>query len=257
MYQARLSWEVEKVDLVLEVKGLTKLYKNGRGIKDINFAVSRGEIYGFLGPNGAGKTTVMKTITGLCPADAGEVRILGFNAAEQFEQAMYGVGAIIESPSFFLYLNARRNLHYIARFYANLPGARIDEVLEMVGLERYQREAVSQYSTGMKQRLGLAAALLANPGLLILDEPTNGLDIEGMADIRNIIIELAREQGTTFFVSSHLAHEMELMCDRVGMINNGRMIAEGAVAELLKTHASLEDFFIQQAQEDRRRSADA
>jgi len=240
----------------LEVKGLTKLYKNGRGIKDITFEVSRGEIYGFLGPNGAGKTTVMKTITGLCLSDAGEVRILGFDTTGQFERAMDKVGCIIESPNFFLYLNAWRNLQYIARYYSELNRTRIAEVLELVGLEEYQREPVSQYSTGMKQRLGLAAALLSNPELLILDEPTNGLDIEGMADIRNLIIRLARESQTTFFISSHLAHEMELMCKRVGMINNGRMIAEGSVEELLMTHSSLEDFFIQKAQEDRRRTAD-
>lgn len=245
------------MDLVLEVKGLTKLYKNGRGIKDITFGISRGEIYGFLGPNGAGKTTVMKTITGLCLADAGEVKILGFDTTGQFEQAMTGVGCIIESPNFFQYLDARRNLQYIARYFSAVNETRVDEVLDLVGLEKYQREPVSQYSTGMRQRLGLAAALLSNPKLMILDEPTNGLDIEGMADIRKLIIRLARENQTSFFVSSHLAHEMELMCHRVGMINNGRMIAEGSVAELLKAHSSLEDFFIQQAQEDRRKTADA
>ncbi|HWP96667.1 MAG TPA: ABC transporter ATP-binding protein [Syntrophomonadaceae bacterium] len=236
---------------VLEVKGLTKVYKNGRGIHDISFEIERGEIYGFLGPNGAGKTTVMKNITGLVRADRGVVRILGFDQEKEFEKAMRHVGCIIENPAFYLYLSAVRNLEMIAAFYDDIDRTKIKEILDMVGLKQFQGGPVSQFSTGMRQRLALAAALLGNPDLLILDEPTNGLDIEGMADMRKLIIKLAARQKTTFFVSSHLAHEMELMCNRVGLINDGQMIAEGAVKELLKAHGSLEEFFIQQTQNDR------
>ncbi len=211
----------------------------------------------FSGPNGAGKSTVMKVITGLCRADAGEVRLLGFDQVRQYEQAMGRVGCIIETPSFYTYLNAWRNLQMVARFYKNATHNKIEEILSMVGLDEFKFMPVSQYSTGMKQRLALATALVGEPELLILDEPTNGLDIEGMADIRNLIIRLAHEHNTTFFVSNHLAHEMELMCNRVGMISQGRMIAEGSVEELLQSHASLEDFFIQQAREERMKSAHA
>jgi ABC-2 type transport system ATP-binding protein len=244
------------MEKILEVKNLTKIYKNGRGIKDISFTINRGDIYGFLGPNGAGKTTVMKTISGLCQADRGEVNIFGFNAGGQFEQAMQKVGCLIESPAAYPYLSAYRNLQLAACFYDNIGNDRIDEILALVGLNDYKHEKIAQYSTGMKQRLGIASAMLPNPQLLILDEPTNGLDIEGMADIRNLILSLARDQGVTFFVSSHLAHEMELTCNRVGMINNGRLIVDGNVAELLRDHGSLEDFFIKAAQEDRRKQTD-
>lgn len=243
------------MESVLEVKNLTKLYKNGRGIKDISFSIYQGDVYGFLGPNGAGKTTLMKTITGLCHADNGEVQILGFNTADQFEKAMFAVGSIIENPAFYLYLSAWRNLEMIARFYKAIDKDRINEALKLVGLANYKSAPVHQYSTGMRQRLAIAAAILNEPKMVILDEPTNGLDIEGMADIRKLILRMAREQKTTFFVSSHLAHEMELMCNRVGMINNGKMIAEGLVSDFVQTHTSLEDSFIQHIKDNRRNTA--
>lgn len=240
------------MDKVLEVKNLTKIYKNNRGIKDISFDIYPGDIYGFLGPNGAGKTTVMKIISGLLRADQGAVTIFGSNILNDFEKAMDRVGCIIETADSYEYMSAQKNLEMAARFYGDIKKTRIDEVLEMVGLSDYKSEKVSQYSLGMKQRLGIASAILSEPELLILDEPTNGLDIEGMADIRNMIIQLAHEQQVTFFVSSHLAHEMELICNRVGILNNGKLIKEGMVADLLQSHASLEEFFIQQAKEDRR-----
>lgn len=243
------------MDKALEVKNLSKTYKNGRGMKDITFTVNRGEVYGILGPNGAGKTTLMKTITGLCRADQGEVKIFGFDINNQFEEAMAQVGCIIESPAAYQYLSARRNLELLAYFYKDLKASRIDEVLTMVGLSTFENDLVGKYSTGMKQRLGLAQALLSSPELLILDEPTNGLDIEGMAEVRNLILQLAREQHLTFFVSSHLAHEMELTCQRVLLINNGHPIIEGTMSEILSSHTSLEDFFIQQVQDDRRKLA--
>ncbi len=239
------------MDKVLEVKGITKLYKNNRGVKDISFDIYKGDIYGFLGPNGAGKTTVMKTIVGLCRADQGEINIFGYNVVNQFEQAMAKVGCIIETADSYEYLSAYDNLKIASRFYDGIDAKRIDEVLEIVGLSPFKKEKTSGFSLGMKQRLGVAGAILARPQFLILDEPTNGLDIEGMADIRNMIIGLAREQQITFFVSSHLAHEMQLMCNRVGILNNGLLIKEGSITDILEKHTSLEEFFIEQAKNSR------
>jgi len=239
------------MDKVLEVKNLTKLYKNQRGVRDISFDIYKGDIYGFLGPNGAGKTTVMKTIVGLCRANQGEINIFGHNIVDQFEAAMARVGCIIEIAVAYEYLSAQDNLKIAARFYEGIGMPRIDEVLDIVGLRPFKNEKVSAFSLGMKQRLGVAGAILSRPEFLILDEPTNGLDIEGMADIRNMIINLAREQQVTFFVSSHLAHEMQLMCNRVGILNNGTLIKEGAVADILQQYPSLEQFFIEQARNSR------
>ncbi len=239
------------MDKVLEVKGVTKLYKNNRGVKDISFDIYKGDIYGFLGPNGAGKTTVMKTIVGLCRANQGEINIFGHNIADQFEQAMAKVGSIIETAVSYEYLSAYDNLTLASRFYPGIDSQRIDEVLEFVGLSRFRKEKTGGFSLGMKQRLGVAAAILSKPQFLILDEPTNGLDIEGMADIRNMIINLAREEQITFLVSSHLAHEMQLMCNRVGILHNGQLIKEGTITDILAKHTSLEEFFIEQARNSR------
>ena len=239
------------MDKVLEVKGLTKTYKNNRGVRDISFNIYKGDVYGFLGPNGAGKTTVMKTIVGLCRANQGEINIFGYNILNQFEKAMAKVGCIIETAASYEYISAYDNLKIASRFYDGINGSRIDEVLEVVGLSPYKKDKVSSFSLGMKQRLGIASAILSRPEFVILDEPMNGLDIEGMADVRNMIIRMARDQQVTFFVSSHLAHEMELTCNRVGILNNGLLIKEGTLVEILKNHASLEEFFIEQARNNR------
>jgi len=239
------------MDKVLEVKGLTKTYKNNRGVRDISFDIYKGDIYGFLGPNGAGKTTVMKTIVGLCKAQQGEINIFGFNIKNDFEKAMSKVGCIIETAASYEYISAYNNLRIASRFYPGIDGSRIDEVLEIVNLSPYKKDKVGSFSLGMKQRLGIASAILSRPEFVILDEPMNGLDIEGMADVRNMIIRMAREQQITFFVSSHLAHEMELTCNRVGILNNGLLIKEGTLVDILANHASLEEFFINQARNNR------
>lgn len=238
------------MEKILEVRNLTKIYKNKRGIKNISFDICKGDIFGFLGPNGAGKTTVMKIITGLCKPDQGEVKIFGFNVFDQFEEAMQKVGGIIETASAYEYMSAYKNLELASRYYRDVTKARIEEMLELVGLSKYKNEKVGNYSLGMKQRLGLASAILSKPELVILDEPTNGLDVEGMVDIRNTITRLAQEQETTFFISSHLIHEVELICNRIGIINHGELLKEGLVAELLNGQdISLEDFFIKQLRE--------
>ncbi len=239
------------MDKVLEVKGLTKTYKNNRGVRDISFDIYKGDIYGFLGPNGAGKTTVMKTIVGLCKAQQGEVNIFGFNIINDFEKAMSKVGCIIETAASYEYIDAYNNLKIASRFYAGIDDSRIDEVLEIVGLSPYKKDKVGSFSLGMKQRLGIASAILSRPEFVILDEPMNGLDIEGMADVRNMIIRMAKDEQVTFFVSSHLAHEMELTCNRVGILNNGLLIKEGTLADIMENHTSLEEFFIEQARSNR------
>lgn len=238
------------MDKILEVKNLTKLYRNDRGIKNISFTVYRGDVFGFLGPNGAGKTTVMKTITNLCHPDQGEIFLFGQDLNNHFVSSMAKVGSLIENAAAYEYLSASDNLKLVARFYKNVNEKRQDETLELVGLTKYKREKVATYSTGMKQRLGLAMAILHNPELIILDEPTNGLDIEGMHDIRNTIQQLAKEKGITFFISSHLVHEIELICNRIGIINNGEIIQEGLVQDLLVGEQSMEEFFIKQVRNE-------
>lgn len=243
---------------VVEIEGVTKLFRNQRGIHDINLTVQQGDIYGFFGPNGAGKTTVMKIMTGLSRADKGKVRLFGHDVATNYEQAMAKVGVLIETAEAYHYMSGRRNLELAARLYPGLKGSRVDEVLELVGLSRFQHEKVGQYSLGMKQRLGLASAILSRPELLVLDEPTNGLDIEGTVQIREIILQLAREERITFLISSHLIHEMEMICNRIGILYGGRLIREGLKKELLEGRfATLEELFIHEVKEERRAAAHA
>lgn len=243
------------MEAVLEIEGLTKTYKNGRGIENITLQVRKGDLYGFFGPNGAGKTTVMKTIARLCRADSGRVRIFGHDVTTHFEQAMRNVGLLIEKAEAFEYMSGYQNLEMALRFYPNMGKKRIGEVLELVGLAPFAKDKVENYSLGMKQRLGIASAILSKPELLILDEPTNGLDIEGMVEIRELILELAKEESITFFVSSHLIHEMELICNRIGIVYDGKLIREGQLSDILDgSYPSLEDYFVKQMREERRAS---
>jgi len=231
---------------VVEIRQLTKKYNNARGVHDVNMTVQQGDIYGFFGPNGAGKTTVMKIITGLSKAQHGEAKLFGYDINAQYEQAMAKVGVLIETAEAYTYMSGRRNLELAARFYHGIGRGRIDEVLELVGLTPYQHEKAAGYSLGMKQRLGLALALLAKPELLILDEPTNGLDIEGMVQMREIIMRLAHEEHITFLISSHLIHEMELMCNRIGILHQGRLVREALVSQLVQGGLTLEQAYLQE-----------
>ncbi len=241
---------------VVELGNVTKIFSNLRGIHQVNMTVQRGDIYGFFGPNGAGKTTVMKIMTGLSKAQ-GQVKLFGYDVKTQYEQAMAKVGVLIETAEAYTYMSGRRNLELAARLYPEVSKQRIDEVLEIVDLTPFQHEKVAGYSLGMKQRLGLAAAMLAKPELLILDEPTNGLDIEGMVHIREIILRLAREERITFLISSHLIHEMELMCNRIGIIHQGKLIREGLVSDLIKGSPTLEAAYLREIQEVRGLAANA
>ncbi|NPA06802.1 MAG: ATP-binding cassette domain-containing protein [Chloroflexi bacterium] len=231
-------------ETVLRLERLTKDYGSLRAVDNVTLEVFAGECFGFLGPNGAGKTTTIGMILGLLYPTSGRVVVLGEEVTPTRNAALRAVGALVGAPGFYPYLSARENLRLLARVMPEVDTARVDEVLAFVGLDpSAARRAVKTYSTGMKQRLGLAAALLHRPRLLILDEPTNGLDPIGMAEMRQRLRMLV-EQGVTVFLSSHLLHEVEQICDRVAILNHGRIVAQGAVTTLLANHRDLEDVFI-------------
>ncbi|MCM8747757.1 ABC transporter ATP-binding protein [Thermomicrobiaceae bacterium CFH 74404] len=220
------------LDTVLRVEGLTKRYGRRVAVQGLALKLRRGEVLGLLGPNGAGKTTAIAMILGLVRPDAGTIEILGVDATRERERALRRVGAIIESPSFYPYLSGIDNLRVLALARGGVPERRFAEVLELVGLTGRERERVSSYSLGMRQRLAIAGALLHQPELLILDEPTNGLDPQGMAEIRQLILRLAAE-GQTILLCSHLLYEVQQVCDRVVILSQGQVVAEGDVEELL------------------------
>lgn len=228
----------------LECIGLTKMYKNGRGISDLNLSVDQGDIFGFLGPNGAGKTTAMKIMTGLMKPDRGDVKIFGTSVIDDYVNAIKHVGCIIETAESYPYLTANENLKLFARYYPEVDQQRIDECLELTGLLKYKHEKPRRFSLGMKQRLGVAAAMLSRPKLLILDEPLNGLDVEGMLDMRRLIKRLAEEEGTTFFISSHLIHDVELTCTRIAVIYGGKLVNVEYTSNILADYASLENYYV-------------
>ena len=231
--------------MVLELENLTMLYKNGRGAEDISFALAQGEVLGLLGPNGSGKTTTMKAVVGLVQPSRGSVRICGIDVALHHEQAMRHTGCLIESPALFEHMTAYQNLKLAARFYDSVSDARIDEVLRMVEMDKYKKDKVSSFSLGMRQRIGLALALLSSPELIILDEPANGLDIEGMVYIREVIRKAA-ENGAAVLVSSHLAHEIELCATKAAVIYGGRLLSVEKMDTILASYPSLEDYFLAQ-----------
>jgi ABC-2 type transport system ATP-binding protein len=183
-------------------------------------------------------------MTGLCPADTGSIRLFGFSTTDRFEQAMARVGCVIETADAYEYMSGYANLKLAGRFYRGLPRSRIEEALEWVGLTPYGKERVSGYSLGMKQRLALAGTLLSSPELIILDEPTNGLDIEGIIDVRNIILNLSRSKGIAFLISSHMMSEMEMICNRIGILCGGELIREGNVSQLLAEGVTMEQFYL-------------
>ncbi|MEL1136511.1 ATP-binding cassette domain-containing protein [Desulfitobacterium sp. THU1] len=243
------------MEKVIEIQNLTKLYKNGRGVNDLTLDIYRGEIFGFLGPNGAGKTTAMKIMTGLISADRGDVKIFGHSIRDEYEKAMAQVGCIIEVPESYPYLTAYENLRQLARFYPEIDKKRIEEVLELTGMLRYKNEKPQRFSLGMKQRLGISAAILARPQVVILDEPLNGLDVEGMIDIRKLILHLAETEKTTFFISSHLIHDVELTCNKIGVIYNSMLLNVQSREEILKDYATLENYFVSEVERNGRLSS--
>ncbi|MEF9935072.1 MAG: ABC transporter ATP-binding protein [Clostridium sp.] len=209
---------------ILELNNVSKIIGKKKIVDSVSFEVKEGEIFGFLGPNGAGKTTTIKMITGLISIDEGEIFIDGKNTKTMFEKALEGVGGIIENPEMYGYLSGLDNLKLYARMHGGISKERIDEVVTLVKLGDRIKDKVRTYSLGMRQRLGVAQALLHKPSLLILDEPTNGLDPMGIKELRQTLRELAQTEGLAVLVSSHLLSEMELMCDRFGIIDAGKII---------------------------------
>lgn len=236
---------------VLEIEDLKKIYKNGRGVACVNLTVRQGEVVGLLGPNGSGKTTTMRAITGLSVPNSGTVRIFGKDTQEDFEGAMQKVGALIEMPALYGSLTAYQNLKMASRFYGGDAEERIAYVLKLVHLERYAKDKVAKFSLGMRQRLGIALALISEPQLLILDEPANGLDIEGIIQVREIITKLAKERGVTVLVSSHIASELEKVCDKVAVLHEGQMLALETMESALRYQPTLEEYFLALVREKR------
>lgn len=223
----------EQQSSVLTVRQLKKKIKDRLIIKGISFEVKEGEVFGFLGPNGSGKTTTIRMLVNLIRPTEGEIAICGIPVRERPEEALRHVGCIVENPELYGYLTGWENLEHFARMFPDIGEERIREVVAIVGMDQRIHDKVRTYSLGMRQRLGIAQALLGRPKLLILDEPTNGLDPQGIKEMREFIRELAAT-GISVFVSSHLLSEIQLMCDRVAIISHGSVIAVGEVSELIR-----------------------
>lgn len=219
-------------NIILQTHRLEKHFDKVKAVQGIDLRVRRGEVYGFLGPNGAGKTTTIGMLLGLIYPSGGTIELFGKPVDPNHTAPLHQVGALVGSPALVPYLSARENLRTMARLFPGLPKGRIDEVLEWIGLKEAADRPAGKFSTGMKQRLGLGLALLNKPELLVLDEPTNGMDPGGMREIRLLLTGLA-QQGMTIFLSSHLLHEVEQVCTRVAVLNKGKIVAEGEVSALL------------------------
>ncbi|OCT16329.1 hypothetical protein A8709_02550 [Paenibacillus pectinilyticus] len=232
---------------VVEVRNLTKRIRNRNIVDQIHFDLFPGEVFGFLGPNGAGKTTTIRMMVGLISMSDGDVAINGHSIRGSFQEAIRHVGAIIENPELYRHLTGMQNLKQFARMANGIPQSRIDQIVQLVGLSARIHDKVKTYSLGMRQRLGIAQALLHAPAVLILDEPTNGLDPAGIREMRQLVRKLAAEEGIAVMVSSHLLAEMEQMCDRFGVVIDGRLRTTFALADLQNQSETqtLEEKYIQ------------
>lgn len=256
------------MDYIITTDQLTKKYKKFTSVNKVSMHIRKGSIYGFLGPNGAGKSTTMKMLLGLTPPTTGSFSIDGAHFPDDRLNILKKVGSFIESPSFYANLTGRENLDIICRILG-LPGSAVDDALELVGLTEFGDRLAQKYSLGMKQRLGLAGALLGRPPILILDEPTNGLDPAGIHEIRSLIRSLPGLYNCTILISSHMLSEIELMADDIGILNHGRLLFEGSLDELRQkavqegfaadktissanmiSYANLEDMFLSMIDED-------
>jgi ABC-2 type transport system ATP-binding protein len=225
MVEKNNSWrEKRRMNTIVKLQNVSKVIKGKKIIDDLSFDVFEGEVFGFLGPNGAGKTTTIRMIVGLMNITEGDVVISGKSIKKDFEGAIASVGAIVENPELYKFMSGYKNLQHFARMQKGITKERINEVVELVGLTDRIHDKVKTYSLGMRQRLGLAQCLLHRPKILILDEPTNGLDPAGIREIRAYIRKLAQEEGMAVIVSSHLLSEMEMMCDRIGIIQKGKLV---------------------------------
>ena len=221
-------------ELVLKCEKLNKNFGKKQILKDVSFELNSGDILGFIGPNGAGKTTTIKLILGLQSITKGKVLINNFDIEKQFEKAIEKVGAIVENPDLYMYLTGYENLQLMANLYKGIDKKRIDEVVRLVRLENRINDKVSKYSLGMRQRLGIAQAILHKPTLLILDEPTNGLDPEGIKEMRELLLELAEKEGMGILISSHNLAELDNLVNKVCIIKNGEIIETSGISEIKK-----------------------
>ncbi len=217
---------------ILECKNLTKIFGKKQVLNQVSFEVFEGDILGFIGPNGAGKTTTIKLILGLQKITSGQVHINGYDIKNDFVKAIEKVGAIVENPDMYMYLTGRQNLNMIARLYKDVDKKRVEEVIKISGLDKRIDDKVSKYSLGMRQRLGIAAAILNRPNLLILDEPTNGLDPEGIKELRDLLTNLSKKEKMGILISSHNLAELESFCTKVCIIQNGSVIETTNIDEL-------------------------
>jgi ABC-2 type transport system ATP-binding protein len=225
---------------ILSVRNLSKTIGRRNIVHDLDFDLFPREVFGFLGPNGAGKTTTIRMLVGLIRPTTGRITISGFDVQRQFESAMASIGCIVETPDLYRFMSGRENLEHFARMTGGIDRGEIDRVSELVHLRHRLGEKVRTYSLGMRQRLGIAIALLGGPRLLILDEPANGLDPAGMREMRLLIRRLVEEEGVGVFLSSHLLSEVEQVCDRVAIIHHGRIIRIGPVRELVSEQQAME-----------------
>ncbi len=231
------NWKGEKMEkekTVLKCENLDKNFGKKQILSGVSFEVQEGDILGFIGPNGAGKTTTIKLILGLQSISNGKVTINGYNIESQFTKAIERVGAIVENPDLYMYLSGLENLKLISNLYSGITNERIDEVVRLVKLENRIKDKVSKYSLGMRQRLGIAQAILHRPNLLILDEPTNGLDPEGIKEMRELLVELAKKEKMAILISSHNLAELDNLCNKVCIIKNGNIIETSDISAIKK-----------------------
>ena len=222
---------------VIEIKNLTKNFKELKAVNNLSVNVFRGDVFGFLGPNGAGKSTTIRMLLSLISPSSGDIKIFDKSLNENRIEILKKIGAIVEKPDFYGYMSAYKNLEILGKLsFADVSRKKIMEILELVGLEKRYKSKVKTFSHGMKQRLGLAQALLHDPELIILDEPTTGLDPQGMKEIRELILALSKEKNKTIFLSSHILYEVELVANRMIIINKGTTQVEGSVSDLLNAN---------------------
>ena len=225
-------------EIILKCENLCKHFGKKQILENVSLEVKKGDILGFIGPNGAGKKTTIKLILGLQSIDKGTVKINGYDIQKEFEKAIEKVGTIVENPDLYMYLSGYENLKLIANLYKNVDQKRIDEVVKLVKLEQRIKDKVSKYSLGMRQRLGIAQAILNKPNLLILDEPTNGLDPEGIKELRELIKKLAEKEKMAIVISSHNLSELESFCNKVTIIKNGKIVETSTINEVKKVEQS-------------------
>lgn len=234
---------------IIEVKNLSKLFGKIRAVEDVSFDVYKGDVFGFLGPNGAGKSTTIRAMLSLITPTSGEIRLFGKSLHTNRGFILSKIGCIVEKPDFYHYLSAQKNLEIFARISgSDVPKMRIEEMIEFVGLKGREKDKVGSFSHGMKQRLGIAQALLHDPELIILDEPTTGLDPKGIIDIRNLILQLKNERNKTIVLSSHILSEIELIANRMVILNKGKSVAQGSVSELLNEQELVVSFQVDLAE---------